>query len=1661
MSTQKKYIPGLSFHPTTLTELLRTLAVVQPESMAFVFLADGDQAEQKLNYIELDLRARVIAAWLQRHNAAGDRALLLFPPGLDFVTAFFGCLYAGVTAVPAYPPRLNRPAPRIQGMVRDSQARFALTTGKILQSMQRRFDHMVELATLQWLDVESLADSVAADWQETAFDADTLAFLQYTSGSTGDPKGVMVDHANLLHNLEVIRQGFQIKPAGVGVHWLPSYHDMGLIGGVLAPMYMASFACLMAPAAFLQRPVRWLQAITRYGGTISGAPNFAYQMCVEKISDAQKAGLDLSSWEVAYCGAEPVRLETLQAFAKAFEPYGFNPASFYPCYGMAESTLIISGGNGPGEPHANRFQSAPLTKNHAIPASSTDADALTLVSCGHTRLGQTMLIVNPETLTVCEPGQVGEIWVAGPSVAQGYWNRPEQTQHIFQARLADTGEGPYLRTGDLGFIHAGELYINGRLKDLIIIRGRNYYPQDIEHTAAQSHIALEPGMGAAFSIEAAGEERLVLVYELKRRHRKIDTEEVVTALRRAVAQEHQLQLHALCLVKPLSVPKTSSGKIKRYACKQQYLDGELQIIGAWETETAVPALPLAIETDHHEAISDKSAAEITNWLITHLALQLRIPPRRIDPRQPFVDFGLDSVQAVSITGELEDWLGISLPPTLIWDYPTIHSLVEHLAAQAAPAPLQPDPRQPHDSHSPIAVVGLGCRFPGATDPAAFWQMLRNGADAISEVPAARWDADAYYQANDANPVPGKMNTRWGGFLDQVDQFDAGLFGITPREAARMDPQQRILLEVAWSALEHAGQNPAALAGSATGVFVGVSSSDYSKLQFSHPDYIDAYAGTGNAHSIAANRLSYLLGLQGPSMAIDTACSSSLVAVHLAMQSLRQGEADMALAGGVNVLLSPELTLTFSQARMMAADGRCKTFDARADGYVRGEGCGVVVLKRLADAERDGDPILAVLRGSAVNQDGRSNGLTAPNGLAQQAVIRQAMTNAGLQARDISYIEAHGTGTRLGDPIEIHSLQAIFDQDDGENLKTAPRPLWVGSVKTNIGHLEAAAGIAGLIKTILALQHEHLPPHLHYRELNPHISLDYSRLVIGADGQRWLHKEKPRRAGVSSFGFGGTNAHIIVEEASVVEPETAVLERPLHLLTLSAKDEPALRQLAGDVAHFLDAQPDAALADISYTANVGRADFDVRLAVSAATVDELRQKLAQPPIVQVAPDASRPLIAFLFTGQGSQYAGMARNLYHTQPTFRAALDRCAELLADELERPLLPIIFATETDRDNAALIDQTAYTQLALFAIEYALAELWRSWGVEPDMVMGHSVGEYVAACVAGVFSLQDGLKLIAARGRLMQALPAGGAMAVVFAAEEVVQTAVADPAVADHTTEVSIAAINGPENVVISGSETAVAAIIDQLANAGIETRLLTVSHAFHSQLMAPMLDAFTAAAGQITYQPPRIPLVSNLTGEFLLDAPDARYWQRHVRETVRFAAGMQTAVEAGAAVFLEIGPQPHLIGMGRRCVDVQSGLWLPSLRRKREDWTVLLDSLGQLYTAGVPIDWRGFDRDYPRRKVVLPTYPFQRQRYWLDIEPQQPTRVTFKPGLTRLDTVLPIYEEQIRLQPAADLTHLLQAHATAVAQTLWGVGNHVVKLLGGEKRPFPKTKPSVCKRS
>lgn len=1563
---------------TTLVDLLKVRADCYRDMYAFDYTPDGDRHLQ-LTYQELDLKARAIGSALQQQGAAGERVLVICPTGLEFIAGLFGCFYAGAVGVPVHPPVGNKLMARVASIVGHAQARFALTTADIQPAITAVVDGLPGGASLRWIATDAVDPGAAAQWFEPDVKPDTTAFIQYTSGSTSTPKGVVLSHINLLSNLEAIRRLWTADDRTAGVSWLPLHHDMGLIAGILETVHAGGKCYLMPPSVFIERPMRWLEAISHTRATISGAPNFAFELCIERSSAQERAALDLSNWTYCFCGAEPVRESTIQRFADAFAPAGFQLEAFHPVYGLAEATLLVSGRSDWTLPVVRHLDRAALSENRVVDVAPNEA-AAAIVGCGQGQHTIEVVIADPATRQSCADDEVGEIWVSGPSIPRSYWGRPAESADTFSAFLSDSGRGPFLRTGDLGFLRDGELFITGRLKDLIIIRGRNHFPEDIESTVQNSHPALLRGRGAAFSVAPHndGAEQLVVVQEvIRERLGDLDPSDLIDSIRTGISTNHDIQAHAIVLVQPFRIPTTSSGKIRRTACRERFLDGDLEAFAEWHA----PLPPIGSPTPSPaEPSATHTAKEIAAWVVSRLAEEFGLLTTEIDTSRQLAHYGMDSVHAIRLTAALGAWLEREVSPTAPYDYPTIDLLAQHLAddvpiavSAAAEASDNADARGRGDEE-PVAIIGIGCRFPGADGPAAFWQLLSDGVDAISEVPPDRWDADEFYDP--AGKTPGTATTRWGGFLDQVDLFDAEFFGISPRESARMDPQQRLLLEVSAEALEDAGQVPERLAGSSTGVFIGISTYDYGHLQLADLKAVDVYTGTGSTLSIAANRLSYVYDFRGPSMAIDTACSSSLVAVHMACRSLRDGECTLAVAGGANVMLSPAPSINFSLAGVMAPDGRCKTFDARADGYVRGEGAGIVVLKPLSAALADGDPVYAVIRGSAINQDGRTNGLMAPNRLSQEAVVAEAYRSANLHPGVVQYVEAHGTGTSLGDTIEANALGAVVGAG-----RAPDSCCLIGSVKTNIGHLEAAAGVAGLIKVALSLAHRMIPPSLNF--VTPNANIDFNGMGLRVptaltpwpDGGRAV-------AGVSSFGFGGANAHVVLTEAPHVRAPLAdddTAKPRLQLLPLSARSPEALTALAERYEQALETC--VHLADLCYTAGARRGHHPYRLAVIGDSPTRMREALAAyrrgEPHAGTSNGRCLPGqkagVVFVFSGQGSQWCGMAQRLIAEEPAFRDALAACDRAMGPYLGGSVIAELMADPAH----SRLDDVSVIQPAIFAVQVALAALWRSWGVEPAAVVGHSLGELAAAYTAGALTLENAAQVICGRARLLKRLSGRGAM---MAAE--LSLAEAQDLVACLRDRISIAANNSHRSTVLSGESATLSDVAAVLEQRGRFCRMIKVSVASHSPQMDELRTHLHEVLAGIRPTPPKTPMYSALTGDLLTDvALDEAYWVENLCSPVRFSTAMRRLLESGYDTVVEISPHPILLSairedaddLGRACT------LLPSTRRDDDGQETLLESLGNLYTRGQPILWEQL-HPWGSRCVPTPSYPWQRHRCWLD---------------------------------------------------------------------------------
>ncbi|MFE4578301.1 SDR family NAD(P)-dependent oxidoreductase [Streptomyces chartreusis] len=1169
--------------------------------------------------------------------------------------------------------------------------------------------------------------------------------------------------------------------------------------------------------------------------------------------------------------------------------------------------------------------------------------------------GTDVRLIDPESGQDSADGE-GEIWVRGPGVMLGYHNRPEETAEALR-------DGWY-RTGDLGRIaEHGCLTVTGRLHDRIVRGGENVDPAEVEQVLRGL-----PGVRDAAVVARAhpllGEVPVAFVVPAEH---TLDAAGLVRACA-AVLSAHKVPDEVLFTP---AVPRTAAGKPRR-ALLREALAGR----------AAEPTL----ERPAGRTPGERRAA-LTDLVCAETAA---IHGMSADPGTAFADLGLTSMDAMTLWHRLSLRTGLQLPATLVWDHPNPAAVAVYLDTRLHGTDVRTTPVPPRGPEAePVAIVAVGCRYPGGvTTPEALWRVAADGVDATGDFPTDRgWDLASLH-----HPDPDRLGTtytRRGGFLDDVADFDPLFFGMSPREALATDPQQRLLLEVAWETLERAGIPAPTLRGTDTGVFVGLMHVGYGSGVPAHE--LESHIGIGSSGSVASGRISYVLGLRGPTMTLDTACSSSLVAMDLAAKSLRAGECTLALAGGVTVLSSPQPFIAFSRQRGLSPDGRCRSFAAGADGTAWAEGVGLVLLEKLSDARRNGHPVLAVLRGSAVNSDGASNGLTAPNGEAQRELIQLALADAGLGAADVDVVEGHGTGTALGDPIEAGALLATYGQD-----RNPDDPVWLGSVKSNLGHTQAAAGVAGVIKMIEAMRHDELPASLHAEEPSPHVDWTAGAVRLLDRARPWPRRpDGPRRAAISSFGIGGTNAHVIIEEPSAEEaplfdpaeaedstggPGAATPGLPITPWLVSGSDEAGLRAHAASLAAALaEVTGRSAALDVGYSLATTRTSLSHRATVLATDAEGLLAGLraladgadandVDGPSLLRGTALPRPKTALLCTGQGAQRSGMGRELRAAHPVFDTAFTALCEEFTPYLDRPLLEVI-----DAPDDTLLHRTDYTQPALFAFAVSLHTLLADWGVRPDYLVGHSIGELAAAHIAGVFSRADAVRLVAARGRLMAALPSDGAMIAVRAPLPEVMGKLAE--LPDEiSASIAIAAVNGPTSVVLSGDEDAVTALA---AAIGRPSRRLRVSHAFHSPLLDPMLAEYRAVAESVTYDRPSVPVVSTLTGRPEPDAlADPEHWVRQARETVRFADAVEWLADEGVTAFVEAGPAASLAVAAEECVAPDRNALFMSCPDPR----AAVEALASLHVHGVPVDWRSVYADSGARRRPLPTYPFQRQRYWLN---------------------------------------------------------------------------------
>lgn len=1501
-----------------VAELLAENAVRYGEKLAF---ADDRRG---VSWAELDRRTARLAAGLGVER--GTRVAFCLDNSVELVEGLLATVRAAAIGVPL-PPRAThaelaylladcdpavvvtdqRRLPRIAGMVAGRGVRLVVTgEGEVPEDAA----HIDELMA----GGDPRARGSVAPRDDLGLDEP--AWLLYTSGTSGTPTAAVSSQRSALWSsfaCYLPRLGLTDTDR---VLWpLPlahTYaHSLCVLGTTVAG---ASARITSAPD-----PARLVRLVGEFEPTVLGGVPLTFRQLLDSGLGA------VPSLRVCVTAGAPSDAELREEVERRFG------APLLDGYGSTETCgkIAMEAVSGPRAPGGSGTPVPGMEVRLVDPDSGLDVGGTGAEGLGEGSIEDS-------------GGGQGEIWVRGPGVMLGYHNRPEAS--------ADAVRDGWYRTGDLGRLGAdGGLTVTGRLGDRIVRGGENVDPAEVERVLREL-----PGVRDAAVVAREhpllGEVPVAFVVPAEQ---SLDPAELLRGCAELLSA-HKVPEEVLFTP---AVPRTAAGKPRRAVLRETLAErppapelARLAGLTAGERRAALTELVCA----QAEAIRGTAA----------------------DPGTAFADLGLTSLDAMTLWHRLTLRTGLRLPATLVWDHPNPAAVAAYLDSRMSgdttapasppppfPAPATTAPRRGPEAE-PVAIVAVGCRYPGGvSSPEDLWRLVSDGVDATGDFPTDRgWDIDALH-----HPDPDRLGTtytRRGGFLDDVAGFDPLFFGISPREALATDPQHRLLLEVAWETLERAGIPAPSLRGSSTGVYVGLMHAGYGTGLSPHE--LESHIGIGSAGSVASGRISYVLGLRGPTMTVDTACSSSLVAMDLAARALRAGECTLALAGGVTVLSSPQPFIAFSRQRGLSVDGRCRSFAADAEGTAWAEGVGLVLLEKLSDARRNGHPVLAVLRGSAVNSDGASNGLTAPNGEAQRELIRLTLADAGLGPADVDVVEGHGTGTSLGDPIEAGAVLATYGRD-----RDRADPVWLGSVKSNLGHSQAAAGVAGVIKMIEAMHHGELPRSLYAERPSPHVDWSAGAVRLLDRARPWPERDRPRRAAVSSFGIGGTNAHVIIEQPSEADGTAEAARRlPVASWLVSGADAAGLRAHAGKLAATLGDVTDEDSLEIAYSLATTRSPLSHRAAVLGSDTSELLDGLRQLAAGDEGPALLRntvrgtPKLALLCAGQGTQRAGMGRELAAVFPVFDAAFSEVCEWFRPLLDRPLREVI-----DDPDSGLLDRTDYAQPALFAFEVALHTLLADWGVRPDYLVGHSVGELAAAYLAGVFSLGDAVRLVAARGRLMASLPAGGAMIAVRAPEaEVVRRLGEVPG------RVALAAVNGPASVVVSGDEDAVTALADSFG--GRSTRL-RVSHAFHSPLLDPMLADFRAIAETVTYHRPSVPVVSTVTGRPEPEAlATADHWVRQVRETVRFADAVNWLAEAGVTAFVEAGPGAALSVAAEDCAAPDTGAVFTSCADARG----ALTGLATLHVHGVPVDWRSVYADSGARSRPLPTYPFQRQRYWLD---------------------------------------------------------------------------------
>lgn len=1594
--------PDFNFPKNYPKTLARALMQAAETDKSIIFIDDKGE-ERSLSYKQLRQRSLMVLASLQQKGATPGLAVILQLDALDeFLISFWACVLGGLTPVPVLPFRNANPDDssfqKLQTIASQLNKPFILMSAHNAGSIKKA-EQQQDIIDRQLLSGATIAtfeeiETCDVDAVIHASKTNDIAFLQYTSGSTSFPKGTQITHANVLATVQSMILVLGVTEQSVMLNWMPYYHDMGIIAGHIMAVVSHCKVIAMRPFTFVRRPIWWLEKIAEHRVSITYSPNFGLKRILEKCKPQQLTHLDLSCLEVILNGAEPISIQTSQRFIDLLHTHCRMPKEcLVPGYGLAEASLAVSIAPKNEIMRTHVLNREKLGCGDAVQhVHAEDTNATLFADEGFAVAGMEIRVVD-DSDNVLPVDTVGHVQIKGRSITQGYFSNQLANKESFC--------GKWFRTGDLGFVYDDRFIITGRVKDVVFVNGQNFYSHDFEHACEHIDGLDKLVVIGHFDHERNEEDLLAFV--------ACNAKYIGAREKTGILRETQKRINQCFDVTPTmfivlkstgEIPKTTSGKIMRHKLLENYIDGNFanQCIHLSELLEISPDLSTETDSGKHVTISEFKLL-IRSWWSEVLG----ISENAIGDKDPFYSLGGTSIKAIEVLGLAEDSVDCMITHDMFKEHDTISGLANFIvrgnvsvrcranklvklapyredlrkfdavldqvkldaAVEAVPADVVNIKAKkyvaPVIREDDVAIIGMGCLFPQANNVDEFWQVLKEGRDCVTEFPNDRANINEIYD-KDSNGVSGSVS-KWGSFVE-THHFDHKFYNVSEAEAQTMDPHQRLFLDAAWQAIQDSGLTN--INGSNMGVFVGASGTGF--YQQRENSLLTPSTLTGALANLAAARVSNAFNLKGPSLSVDTACSSSLVSVDLAVKSLLNGESDTAIAGGVQVVECLTIYLMFSRAGILSPQGRCFSFSNQANGFVPGEGAGAVVLKRYKDAVRDGDRVYSVIKASATNNDGASLGIMAPNPEGQENIIRMTLAQADINPQDIGYVEAHGTGTNLGDLIEVRSLTLAYNEKTPMQKQSCP----IGSVKTNMGHQLAAAGISGLMKTSLAVYHGQIPASLHCDEVNERkeLKLAETPFYVNRKLSPWPNKGERRLAAVNSFGFGGTNAHVILSSAyheEAVQIKNAGSDEP-QVFCLSAKSEVSLdasrnafEKFAGSCVTQIDSSSvDSSvpnIKDVAYTYNARRDHYrQNRIAIVATSLADAAKVANGEKIKGAAILESRSMpiaksrVAWMFSGQGSQHPAMGKTLYNTEPVFREIVGQCDRIALPLLGVSLRELLLSSTRIEE----VSSTAITQPLVFTMDYALARLWQSWGLQPDFMMGHSIGEYVAACVAGVFTLEDALRVVIKRGALMGAMPTGGGMtAVLLSAEETIKNIGA--------LELDMAAYNGPTSTVVSGDLEVLNKLHMKLDEQKIVYQPLAVSHAFHSRHMEPMLEEFRTYISTVMMRLPTLPIVSNLTGE-LVEAGEIHsdywpdYWVNHIRQSVQFHAGVQTLVDARVKVFIEVGAQEHLAGLAKRIINNDALSIItstPKASPTADPGHHIAMSLARLYVSGVDISW------------------------------------------------------------------------------------------------------------